>query len=40
MDYIQVFRYHDGRYTSFNLMCDQLPLLEQLGLIQPQQPAG
>ena len=40
VDYIQVLRYHDGRYISFNLMYDQLLLLEQLGLIPAQQPAG
>lgn len=40
VDYIQVLRYHDGKYTSFNLMYDQLPLLEQLGLIPAQKPAG
>ena len=40
VDYIQVLRYHDGRYISFNLMFDQLSLLEQLGLIPAQEPAG
>ena len=40
VDYIQVLRYHDDKYTSFNLMYDQLPLLEQLGLIPAQEPAG
>jgi steroid delta-isomerase-like uncharacterized protein len=40
VDYIQVLRYHDGKYISFNLMYDQLPLLEQLGLIPAQEPAG
>ena len=40
VDYIQVLRYHDGKYTSFNLMYDQLPLLEQLGLIPAQESAG
>jgi steroid delta-isomerase-like uncharacterized protein len=39
VDYIQVLRYHDGRYISFNLMYDQLSLLEQLGLIPAQEPA-
>jgi steroid delta-isomerase-like uncharacterized protein len=40
VDYIQVLRFRDGRFVSFNLMYDQLALLEQLGLIPAQQPAG
>jgi predicted ester cyclase len=40
VDYIQVLRYRDGKYMSFNLMYDELPLLEQLGLLPMQQPAG
>lgn len=40
VDYIQVLRYQDGKYVSFNLMFDQLSLLEQLGLIPAQEPAG
>ena len=40
VDYIQVLRYRDGKLVSFNLMYDQLLLLEQLGLIPAQQPAG
>jgi len=33
MDYIQVLRFRDGNHASFNLMFDQLAMLEQLGLI-------
>jgi len=33
VDYIQVLRFRGGRHVSFNLMYDQLLLLEQLGLI-------
>jgi steroid delta-isomerase-like uncharacterized protein len=40
VDYIQVLRYRDGKHVSFNLMYDELSLLEQLGLIPEQQPAG
>jgi len=40
VDYIQVLRFRDGKYVSFNLMYDRLLLLEQLGLIRAQQPAG
>lgn len=40
VDYIQVLRYRDGKHISFNLMYDQLPLLEQLDLIPAQQPVG
>jgi steroid delta-isomerase-like uncharacterized protein len=40
VDYIQVLHYRDGKHTSFNLMFDQVPLLEQLGLIPAQEPAG
>jgi steroid delta-isomerase-like uncharacterized protein len=36
VDYIQVLRYRDGKSISFNLMFDQLVMLEQLGLL----PAG
>lgn len=38
--YIQVLRLRDGKFASFNLMYDQLALLEQLGLIPAQQPAS
>ena len=40
VDYIQVLRFRDGKNASFNLMYDLLPVLEQLGLIPAQQPAG
>ena len=40
VDYIQVLRFRDGKPVSFNLMYNQLLLLEQLGLIPAQQPAG
>jgi steroid delta-isomerase-like uncharacterized protein len=40
VDYIQVLRFRDGQHVSFNLMYDQLLLLEQLGLIPAEQPAG
>jgi steroid delta-isomerase-like uncharacterized protein len=40
VDYIQVLHYRDGQHTSFNLMYDQLSLLEQLGLTPAQQPAS
>jgi ketosteroid isomerase-like protein len=33
VDYIQVLRFRDGNHASFNLMFDQLAMLEQLGLI-------
>jgi ketosteroid isomerase-like protein len=33
LNYIQVLHFRDGRHASFNLMFDQLALLEQLGLI-------
>lgn len=39
-DYIQVLRFRDGKNISFNLMYDQLQLLEQLGLVQIPAPAG
>ncbi len=31
--YIQVLRFRDGKHISFNLMFDQLTMLEQLGLV-------
>ena len=40
VDYIEVLRFLDGKPVSFNLMYDRLLLLEQLGLIPGQQPAG
>jgi steroid delta-isomerase-like uncharacterized protein len=39
-DYIQVLRFRDGKMISFNLMFDQLQLLEQLGLLPAPEPAG
>ncbi len=33
IDYIQVLRFRDGKHASFNLMFDQLAMLEQLGLL-------
>jgi ketosteroid isomerase-like protein len=33
LEYIQVLRFRDGKHVSFNLMCDRLLMLEQLGLI-------
>jgi ketosteroid isomerase-like protein len=33
VDYIQVLRFRDGKHVSFNLMFDQLMMLEQLGLL-------
>jgi steroid delta-isomerase-like uncharacterized protein len=39
VDYIQVLRFRDGKFVSFNLMYDQLLLLEQLGLTPARQPA-
>ena len=33
VDYIQVLRFRDGKHVSFNLMFDQLTMLEQLGLV-------
>jgi steroid delta-isomerase-like uncharacterized protein len=33
VDYIQVLRFRNGMHASFNLMFDQLAMLEQLGLI-------
>ena len=32
VDYIQVLRFRDGKHVSFDLMFDQLTMLEQLGL--------
>jgi ketosteroid isomerase-like protein len=40
VDYIQVLRFRDGKQISFNLMYDQLQILEQLGLIPAPAPAG
>jgi ketosteroid isomerase-like protein len=39
IDYIQVLRFRDGKHSSFNLMFDQLAMLEQLGLIPEPEPA-
>jgi steroid delta-isomerase-like uncharacterized protein len=33
IDYIQVLRFRDGKHASFNLVFDQLAMLEQLGLV-------
>ena len=33
VDYIQVLRFRDGKHVSFNLMFDQLMMLEQLGFL-------
>jgi steroid delta-isomerase-like uncharacterized protein len=33
VEYIQVLRFRDGKHVSFNLMFDQLTMLEQLGLV-------
>jgi steroid delta-isomerase-like uncharacterized protein len=33
IDYIQVLRFRDGKHASFNLMFDQVAMLEQLGLM-------
>jgi ketosteroid isomerase-like protein len=33
VDYIQVLRFRGGKHVSFNLMFDQLTMLEQLGLV-------
>jgi steroid delta-isomerase-like uncharacterized protein len=33
VDYIQVLRFRDGKHVSFNLMFDQLTMLDQLGLL-------
>jgi ketosteroid isomerase-like protein len=38
-DYIQVLRFRDGKHVSFYLMYDQLPMLEQLGILQAPVPA-
>jgi steroid delta-isomerase-like uncharacterized protein len=40
VDYIHVLRFRDGKHVSFNLLFDQLPMLEQLGLIPAPVPAG
>jgi ketosteroid isomerase-like protein len=39
VDYIQVLRFRDGKHASFNLMFDQLAMLEQLGLVPQPEPA-
>lgn len=33
VEYIQVLRFRDSKHVSFNLMFDQLTMLEQLGLV-------
>jgi steroid delta-isomerase-like uncharacterized protein len=33
VEYIQVLHFRDGKHVSFNLMFDQLAMLEQLGLV-------
>ncbi|MBV9779576.1 MAG: ester cyclase [Acidobacteriaceae bacterium] len=40
VEYIQVLRFRDGKHVSFNLMFDQLTMLEQLGLIPAPATAG
>ena len=40
VDYIHVLRYRDGKHASFNLLFDRLAMLEQLGLLPAQAPAG
>jgi steroid delta-isomerase-like uncharacterized protein len=40
VDYIQVLRFRDGKHVSFNLMFDQLMMLEQLGLASMPAAAG
>ena len=40
LDYIQVLRFRDGKHASFNLMFDRLLMLEQLGLLPAEAPAG
>jgi len=39
-DYIEVHRFRDGKSVYSNLMYDQLEILEQLGLMPAQEPAG
>jgi steroid delta-isomerase-like uncharacterized protein len=39
-DYVMVLRFRDGKFVSLNLRYDRLLLLEQLGVIPAQQPAG
>lgn len=39
-DYIQVLHFRDGKTVSFNLMYDQLTMLDQLGLVPAPEPAG
>jgi hypothetical protein len=36
VDYIQVLRFHGGKHVSFNLIFDQMTMLEQLGLVPTQ----
>jgi ketosteroid isomerase-like protein len=38
--YIRVLRFRDGKHASFNLMCDRLSMLEQLGLVPASAPTG
>jgi hypothetical protein len=40
VDYIQVLRFRGGKRVSFNLMFDQLMMLEQLGLSPKTAPTG
>ncbi|MBV9304688.1 MAG: nuclear transport factor 2 family protein [Acidobacteriaceae bacterium] len=40
VDYIQVLRFRDGKHVSFNLLFDQLTMLEQLGLVPAPALAG
>jgi len=38
VDYVHVLRYRHGKHASFNLMFDQLQMLEQLGLVPAPAP--
>jgi ketosteroid isomerase-like protein len=40
VDYIQVLRFRDGKHASFNLLFDQLAMLEQLGLVPADHAAA
>jgi steroid delta-isomerase-like uncharacterized protein len=40
VDYVQVLHFRDGKHASFNLVFDQLTMLEQLGLIPAPAPVA
>jgi steroid delta-isomerase-like uncharacterized protein len=40
VDYIQVLRFRDGKHISFNLMFDQLGMLQQLGILPAAASTG